>query len=211
MAIMVDSADVNEVRQAVELGIVRGCTTNPLLMAKAKESPREVIRQICAVVPGPVFYQLTAATSAEHEKEGREVHAIDPKKVHLKIPATTENMTLITRFGPLIPCAVTAIFSAHQAYLACEAGAKYIIPYVNRSTRLLGDGPKLVAEMKQAIRAAASPARILAASIKSPEEAVAAAVAGADDLTLPLDIIRALGQHRLSDEAIAEFDRAGKS
>jgi transaldolase len=152
-----------------------------------------------------VFYQVTAATPAEREKEGREVHAIDPKKVHLKIPATTENMTLITRFGPLIPCAVTAIFSAHQAYLAGEAGAKYVIPYVNRSTRLLGDGPKLVREMKDALRAAGNPARILAASVKSPDEAVAAVVAGADDLTLPLGIIVALGQHRLSDEAIAEF------
>lgn len=208
MAIMIDSAKVDEVMRAVALGFVRGGTTNPLLMRGC--DPHATIRQLCTLVPGPVFYQVTAATLAEREKEGREFHAIDPSKVHLKIPATSDNMSLVARIAPEIPCAVTAIFSAHQTYLACEAGAKYVIPYVNRSTRLLGDGPKLVREMRDVIRATGSTARILAASVKSPEEAVAAALAGADDLTLPLDVIVALGQHRLSDEAIAEFDRAGR-
>lgn len=207
MAILIDSADLVEVKRAVELGFVRGCTTNPSIMAKVKGEPKEIIRQICALSPGPVFYQVTARTVEEREHEGREFFAICPEKVILKIPATTENMTLITRFAPAIPCAVTAVFSTHQTYLACEAGVKYVIPYVNRSTRLLGDGPKLVREMAGVIGATRKPVEILAASIRTPEEAVAAVLAGAHHLTLPLDVILALGNHRLSDEAIADFGK----
>jgi len=206
---MVDSALVDEVRRAVALGFVRGCTTNPLLMAKVVISPHKVIEEICRLVPGPVFYQVTGRTLAEREREGREFHAICPDKVVLKIPATTENLTLITRLAPKIPCAVTAIFSGHQTYGAVAAGARWVIPYVNRTTRLLGDGGKLVREMKAVIKASGSNVRILAASIKSPEEAAAAVIAGADDLTLPLAVLSALGNHRLSAEALSEFDRAG--
>lgn len=208
MAIMIDSAHIDEVRRAVALGFVRGCTTNPILMAKVSLSPRKVIEELCKIVSGPVFYQVTGRSLAEREKEARDFHAICPEKVVLKIPATTENIGLIARLAPEIPCAVTAVFSGYQTALACEAGARFVIPYVNRSTRLLGDGPKLVRELKEVIKALGAPVRILAASIKSPEEAELALLSGASDLTLPLDVLLALGNHKLSDEAIAEFDRA---
>jgi len=211
MALFLDSARIEEVRQAVELGYLAGVTTNPTIMAKAKGEPKEIIRQICAIAPGPVFYQVTAKTVAEREREGREFFGISPEKVVLKIPATSENMALMARLSRNIPCAATAVYSGHQTLVACEAGARYVIPYVNRATRLLGDGCKLVAEMAAVVKATGKAAEILAASIKSADEATQAVLAGANHLTLPMDILLSLGNHPLSDAAIEEFGRAGQA
>jgi transaldolase len=206
-----DSAKIEEVRQAIELGFLAGVTTNPTIMAKAKGQPKDIIRQICAISPGPVFYQVTAETAAEREREGREFSAISPEKVVLKIPATTENMALMAKLSRDIPCAATAVYSGHQTLVACEAGARYVIPYVNRATRLLGDGCKLVAEMAAVLKASGRSGEILAASIKSADEATQAVLAGANHLTLPMDVLLSLGNHPLSDAAIEEFGRAGQA
>jgi len=211
MGLFLDSAKIEEVRQAVDLGFLSGVTTNPTIMAKAKGQPREIIRQICAISPGPVFYQVTARTPEEREREGREFSAISPKKVVLKIPATTENMALMAKLSKDIPCAATAVYSGAQTLVACEVGARYVIPYVNRATRLLGDGYRLVAEMAAVLRTSDRCVEILAASIKSAEEATQAMLAGANHLTLPLDILVSLGNHPLSDAAIEEFGRAGQA
>ena len=208
MGLFLDSAKIDEVRRAVELGFLSGVTTNPTIMARANGQPKEIIQQICAISPGPVFYQVTAKTAAEREHEGRDLWAIAPKKIVIKIPATTENMTLMAKLSRDIPCAATAVYSGHQALVACEAGARYVIPYVNRATRLLGDGCKLVAEMAAVLKAVGKPVEILAASIKSADEATQAVLAGANHLTLPLDILLSLGNHQLSEAAIEEFSRA---
>ncbi len=203
---MIDSAVFDEVRRAIDLGFVRGCTTNPALMSQVQEKPAQVIERLCKIVPGPVFYQLTAQTSKAQEEEARKFYSICPEKIVLKIPATTENMSLVTRLVPEIPCAATAVFSAHQTLLAIEAGCSYVIPYVNRATRRIGSGIKLVEEMLEVIRATGKPVEIVAASIKSPEEAGATVVAGAHHLTLPLEVILNIGNHQFSFEAIKEFN-----
>jgi transaldolase len=208
MGLFLDSAKIEEVRQAVELGFLAGVTTNPSIMAKVTGNPRDIIREICAISPGPVFYQVTAKTAAEREREGREFFGINPEKVVLKIPATTENMVLMAKLSLDIPCAATAVYSGHQTLVAGDAGARYVIPYVNRATRLLGDGYKLVAEMAAVLKTAGKSVEILAASIKSADEATQAVLAGANHLTLPLDILVGLGNHPLSDAAIEEFSRA---
>jgi transaldolase len=177
-------------------------------MAKVKGQPRDIIKQICVISPGPVFYQVTAMTTEGREREGREFFDICREKVVLKIPATTENMALMARLSVDIPCAATAVYSGAQTLVACEAGASYVIPYVNRATRLLGDGSKLVAEMAAVLKVYGRRAEILAASIKSADEATQAVLAGANHLTLPLDILLSLGNHPLSDAAIEEFSRA---
>jgi len=224
MGLFLDSAKIEEVRQAVELGFVRGVTTNPTLMAKVKRPAKDVIRDICAIAPGPVFYQVTGKTVAEREAEivgmyelqwgTREAPSAPRRAVVIKIPATTENFRLMARVtdlsfrNPPVCCAATAVYSGHQTLVACEAGASYVIPYVNRATRLLGDGCKLVAEMAAVIKATGKRAEILAASIKTAEEAAQAVLAGANHLTLPMDILLSLGNHPLSDAAIEEFSRA---
>lgn len=208
MGLFLDSAKIEEVKQAAELGYLAGVTTNPAIMAKAKDVPKAVIDRIARISPGPVFYQVTAKTIADREREGREFSAISPEKVVLKIPATTENLALMARLSKDIPCAATAVYSGHQTLVACEAGARYVIPYVNRATRLLGDGCKLVAEMAAVIKAAGKPVEILAASVKSADEATQSVLAGANHLTLPLAVLLSLGNHPLSDAAIAEFGQA---
>jgi transaldolase len=209
MALYLDSASVEDARRAMELGFVRGITTNPALMAKTGRHPQDVIGELCEICSGTVFYQLTAPTVAEREAEARRFAALRPN-VGLKIPCTLENLALAARLADEdFTVGLTAIFSAAQVYLACEAGARYVLPYVNRSTRLLGDGLALVREMRAVIDACPSPTEILAASVKSPEEAVATVRAGAHHLTLPLAVIEAMGVHPLSEQTIAEFAQAG--
>lgn len=206
MALFLDSALVDDARRAAELGIVWGATTNPTLMAQAGRDPLEIIAEFCEWLPGTVFYQLCAPTLAGREAEALRVVQIEPAQVGLKIPCTTENLGLLaTLTDQGITCAVTAVFSAYQVYLACEAGAHFIIPYVNRSTRLQGDGPGLVREMRAVIDAADTETELLAASLKTPAEVVETVLAGAHHLALPLGLILALGEHPLSQQAIAEF------
>lgn len=207
MALFLDSALVEDARQAAALGFVWGATSNPALMAKVEREPAAVIADFCELLPGTIFYQLTAPTLAEREAEARRIVELNPAQVGLKIPCTTENLSLLSRLSVEgITCAVTAIFSPYQAYLACEAGAHYVIPYVNRSTRLQGDGPGLVSAMRAVIESTGMGTELLAASIRTPAEVVDALLAGAYHLTLPLDLILALGEHPLSRQAIADFE-----
>lgn len=208
MGLFIDSAVLAEVKTAVAQGFVAGVTTNPTIMAKAGGEPERIIRELCAISPGPVFYQLTAPDFAGRVEEGLRFVAIGPEKVVLKVAATSENMRLMAALRGRAVCAATAVYSAHQALVAGAAGARYVIPYVNRATRLLGDGLGLVAEIAEVVAAQEEPVEILAASIKTPAEAAQAVIAGADHLTLPLDILLALGDHELSDRAIAEFAAA---
>jgi transaldolase len=211
MALFLDSALVEDARWAAELGFVWGATTNPVLLARAGREPAQVIADFCELLPGTVFYQLAAPTVVEREQEARRMVAINPVKIGLKIPCTTENLGLLAHLTDEgITCAVTAIFSAYQAYLACQAGAHFIIPYVNRSTRIQAHGSWLVSEMLSVVDAAATGTEILAASLKTPAEVVETVLAGAHHLTLSRDLILALGEHPLSQQTIAEFDRAAR-
>lgn len=209
MTLFLDSALADDAHRAKALSFVRGLTTNPTLMAKASRPAEEVLRELCAILSGTVFYQLAAPTVTEREAEAHHMASLIPKRIGLKIPCTTENLALATRLVKSgYTVGITAIFSAAQVYLAAEAGARYVLPYVNRSTRLLGDGLALVRQMRAVIEATHAPMEILAASVKTPAEAVETVLAGAHHLTLPLSVIEAMGQHPLSDDTIIEFARA---
>lgn len=212
MALFLDSASPDDVRAAVDLGLVTSVTTNPALVAAAtpgRGEPLELLRALCALAPGEVFYQLTAPTLDGRFEEAERALAVGPGpgRVGLKVPATTENMALVARFRA-VPVAVTAIFGAGQCVAACAAGARYVIPYVNRTTRLTGDGVGWVRKLRAVTDAMGGRTEVLAASLKSPDEAVEALLAGAHHLTLPLAVLRALGEHPLSARTIAEFAAA---
>lgn len=211
MAIYLDSASLEDARRAAELGFVAGITTNPKLIARTGRAAEVVIPDLCdALGEGLVFYQLTAPTAGEREAEARRFAALRPGRVGLKIPCTTENLALLHRLtGQGLTCAATAVFSAHQAYAACEAGADYVIPYVHRSTRLQGDGPGLVAELAAITQVTGGHARVLAASFRSLGEMVDAIFAGAHHVSVPLGLLLEMGDHPLSEQAIAEFAQAG--
>ena len=205
MALYLDSAELEDARQAVALGFVAGITTNPILIARAGRPAQEVITDLCGLSPGAVFHQLTARTPQAMETEARRFHALAPEQVVLKVPCDLQGLTLVARISSEIPCALTAVFSAAQAWLAAEAGARYVIPYVSRATKLCGDGLALVSRMAEVLTRTGQGAEILAASLKSPTEVVAALTHGAHHVTVPLAIIRDMAEHRLSALAIEEF------
>ncbi|MBW4575800.1 MAG: transaldolase [Aphanothece sp. CMT-3BRIN-NPC111] len=208
MSIYLDSAIVAEAQVARELGWVKGITTNPTLLSKSDLSVQTTLEKLAELTTGPVFYQLVASDLDEMLAEGRAAFEILGSQTVLKIPASLVGFQVVACLSPEIPCAVTAIYSAAQAAVSREAGAKYAIAYVNRATRLLGDGVALVRNMASVL--AGSTTEILAASIKSPEEAVASLQAGAHHLTLPLEMLQAMTTHELSLQTMNEFAKTGK-
>jgi transaldolase len=207
MAIYLDSAITSEAEVASQMRWVKGITTNPTLLAKSELPPETTLKKLAALTSGPVFYQLMASDFDPMLAEGRKAFEIVGKQIVLKIPATAIGFQVVACLSPEITCSVTAIYSAAQAAVAREAGAKIAIAYVNRATRLLGDGIALVRDMASVL--SGSNTEILAASIKSPQEAAAALQAGAHHLTLPLSMLQAMATHELSEKTIAEFAKNG--
>jgi len=206
--IYLDSALVSEAKTVEKWGWIKGITTNPTLLAKSDLPPETTLKQLAAISPGELYYQLMATDFQGMVAEGRKAFEIIGKKTVLKVPATAVGFQVVAHLSPEIPCSVTAIYSAAQAAVATEAGAKYAIAYVNRATRLLGDGLALVREMAAILKD--SPTEILAASLKSPAEAAGALIAGADHLTLPLEMLNAMTTHNLSEQTIEEFAQKGR-
>jgi transaldolase len=207
LAIFVDSAQAEEAKKAFGMGFVSGVTTNPKLMAQAKGAHESVIRELSLLSPGPVFYQLTAAAPKDMENEALRFFGIDPAKMVIKIPCTTGNLTLMARLVSVhrIPCGATAVYSEGQALVACEAGARYLIPYVNRISAGGGDGQAFVSRISALAKASGKGTEVLAASLKTPDEVAGAVAAGARHVTLPLAVIEMLGDDPRSDEAIRMF------
>lgn len=207
MAIYLDSALISEAEVARQMGWVKGITTNPTLLAKSNEPPETTLKKLAALTSGSVFYQLIASDFEGMLAEGRKAFELVGEQVVLKIPATPIGFAAVACLSPKITCSVTAIYSAAQAAVAREAGARIAITYVNRATRLLGDGIALVQDMASIL--AGSNTQILAASIKSPQEAAAALQAGAHHLTLPMPLLRAITTHEFSDKTVEEFAQNG--
>lgn len=210
MSLFLDSALPSDARVAMALGFVNGITTNPTLLAKVGREPTDVIAELADICPGPVFYQLTAPTVDQREAEARRMLALRPN-IGLKIAMTTENMVLAAKFAKEgAEVGMTATYSAGQTYLACEAGVSYSIAYVNRSTKLQGDGLALVSQMRAVVNACDTQTAIMVASLKSVNEVVQSVLAGAQHVTIPLALLLEMGNHPLSDQAIEEFAKAGR-
>ncbi|GAB4469145.1 MAG: fructose-6-phosphate aldolase [Anaerolineae bacterium] len=205
MAIFLDSANPDDARRARALGFVAGVTTNPKLMAQESMPPLAILKELVAAFDGPVWFQVTADTLEGRLEQARQAVSVSPGQVVAKIPANTENFTLAARLvSEGITCGVTAVYSPAQVYLAAQAGARYVAPYVSRMTRQLGDGLAVVREMAAILRGTQT--EIVAASLKSVEEIVSVLMAGAHHVTVPLDLICAMGDHPLSARAIEEFN-----
>lgn len=202
--LFLDSANLKEAEAALATGLIAGITTNPALLAQQTDAPDGHIAALMALAGGrPVFRQLRHA-----DVDGMlEEVAGFPDRLSVKIPATLNGMTVASRLWATHEVAMTAIFSPAQVALACSARAQFVIPYMNRATDLLGDGGTLVRSMRDIIDSQNSKTRILAASLKSPEEVVAALVAGAHDVSVPWLVLAAMADHELSRAAIAQFDQ----
>jgi len=207
MAIYLNSAFPQDARRAQQLGFVRAVTTNPTLIAETGRPGLEVLAELLETFDGHVFYQVTGSTPDMRLDQAWEAHEMRPDKVVIKVPATTENMGLVERLVDAgIEVGVTAVSSAVQGYIAGQVQAQFVAPYVNRLTRQGSDGLAVVRELRRILEG--TPTQILAASLKTVDEAEAALLAGAHHITLPLDLILALGDHELSQRAIDEFSRA---
>jgi len=208
MAVFLDSANLDHAREARSLGFVVGATTNPKLLAQAGLSnPQEAMALLSALFPGPVFYQLRAREKDAMRAEAKTFAAIAPN-LGLKIMCHIEGLSFAAEASREFKVAVTGVFTSAQAYLAAQAGAHYIIPYVNRITRYMGSGPGAIADMAKIV--SGTPCEILAAGIKTASEAVETLLAGAHHISLPLEVIKEMARSPWTEQAMDDFDAASR-
>ena len=207
MQLLLDSADIDEAQKCAEWGWVYGITTNPAILAKSGIPAEKTLAKLKKIIKGPIFYQLTAKTVKEMKLEAKYAADILNKQLVLKIPACEIGFQAVTYLSKKYTCAVTSIFSPAQALVAHAAGAKYALYYHNRAKRLLDDGKDLAHELVVALKRTNT--IVVAASLKSPQEVVEARSAGVPILSTTFAVLQQMAQHDLSDQAIADFNRAG--
>ena len=205
MAILLDSASVDDAAAAAGLGFVHGITTNPALMARETKEPLAHLQRLLAAFPsGPICYQPTRTSYADMNDEARAAAALAPDRVVAKLPATLDAVTLAAALrDDGIRCALTAVYSPAQALLAHEVGCVWIIPYVDRAAR--HSAGTVVEELAAILACLRSSTRILAASLKSAPQVVDSILHGSHDITAPLEVLRSLPAHPLTESAVREF------
>ena len=207
MKLFVDTAKVEDIRKANDMGVICGVTTNPSLIAKEGRDFNEVIREIASIVDEPISGEVKATTvDAEGMiKEGREIAAIHPNMV-VKIPMTVEGLKAVKVLsGEGIKTNVTLIFSANQALLAARAGAAYVSPFLGRLDDISTRGVDLIREIAEMFQVCGIETEIIAASVRNPIHVTDCALAGADIATVPYAVIEQMTKHPLTDAGIKKF------
>ncbi len=207
MSLYLDSAILSEATAAAASGWLYGITTNPTLLAQSDLPPAETYTQLAQLPVEEVYYQVSVAEPGKMLHEAQVAWEILGDKLVVKIPPTREGFTFCASISADYKTCLTAIFSPAQALAARAANADYIAVYVNRATKLAGDGLALTRALADVL--AGSRTEILAASLKSVDEVIAAHQAGAHHLTLPFNILQALIENDLSDQAVAQFTETG--
>ena len=206
MRLFLDTANIEEIREAASWGVVNGITTNPTLVAQAKHRDlKSAIMEIVALVPGHVSVEVTALEPEGMLLEARE-YARWSNQVVVKLPATAAGLQALTQLGQEdIAVNMTLCFSANQAILAAIAGAAYISPFVGRLDDVGHDGMALVAEIVGIYRTYQFRTQVLAASLRHPLHVIAAAKAGAQVATMPFRVLQQMIQHHLTDVGQERF------
>lgn len=206
MKFFVDTADVKEIRELADTGLLDGVTTNPTLVAKSGRDFIEVIKEICTIVPGPVSAEVTATDAAGMIREGEKLAKL-AKNVCIKVPLTIDGLKACKHFtsqGTLVN--VTLCFSAAQALLAAKAGASFISPFVGRLDDIGQDGMQLISDIVTMYRQYDYfKTEVLVASIRNPVHIVDAAKMGAHVATIPPSVLKQLVSHPLTDKGLAAF------
>ena len=206
MKFFIDTADINEIRDLAATGLVDGVTTNPSLVAKTGQSFLDVVKEICAVVPGPVSAEVTATDHKTMLAEGRKLAKL-AKNVAVKVPLTPDGLKTckaLSDEGTKVN--VTLCFSAAQAILAAKAGAAYISPFVGRLDDIGTDGMGLISDIVQIYDSyPAFTTEVLVASVRHPIHVIEAAKMGAHVATLPPGVLRQMFNHPLTDKGLAAF------
>lgn len=207
MKLFIDTANVDDIRKANDMGVICGVTTNPSLIAKEGRDFNEVIKEITSIVDGPISGEVKATTvDAEGMiAEGREIAAIHPNMI-VKIPMTVEGLKAVKVLSAEgIKTNVTLIFSANQALLAARAGATYVSPFLGRLDDISSPGIELIEHIVQIFGNYDIETEIIAASIRNTVHVTECALAGADIATVPYAVIEQMTKHPLTDQGIVKF------
>ena len=209
MKFFIDTAKVEDIRKANDMGIICGVTTNPSLIAKEGRDFNEVIKEITSIVDGPISGEVKATTTDAEGmiKEGREIAAIHPTMI-VKIPMTAEGLKAVKVLASEgIKTNVTLVFTANQALLAARAGATYVSPFLGRLDDISTDGVELIETIADIFAVADIPTQIIAASVRHPMHITQCALAGADIATVPYKVLEQMINHPLTDAGIEKFKK----
>ena len=209
MKFFIDTAKVEDIRKANDMGIICGVTTKPSLIAKEGRDFNEVIKQITSIVGVRIRGEVKATTTDAEGmiKEGREIAAIHPNMV-VKIPMTAEGLKAVKVLASEgIKTNVTLIFTANQALLAARAGATYVSPFLGRLDDISTDGVELIETIADIFAVADIPTQIIAASVRHPMHITQCALAGADIATVPYKVLEQMINHPLTDAGIEKFKK----
>lgn len=211
MKIFIDTANIEEIREANSLGVICGVTTNPSLIAKEGRVFQEVVAEIASIVNGPISAEVISLEADKMVEEALELSKIH-ENIVIKVPMTAEGLKAVSRLSSQgIKTNVTLIFSPAQALLAARAGASYVSPFVGRLNDISSDGNKLIETIAAIFETHKIDTEIIAASIRSAEDVTDAALAGADIATIPYTVICQMMKHPLTDIGIERFLNDWKS
>lgn len=209
MKFFIDTANIEEIKKANDMGIICGVTTNPSLIAKEGRDFKEVIKEITSIVDGAISGEVKATTVLAEDmiKEGREIAAIHPNMV-VKIPITAEGLKAVKVLsGEGIKTNVTLIFNATQALFAAKAGATYVSPFLGRLDDIATPGIDLIRTISEIFEIQNIKTEIICASVRNPVHIIDCALAGADIATVPYKVIEQCIKHPLTDSGIEKFQR----
>ncbi len=205
MKLFVDTANVEEIRQANDMGVICGVTTNPSLIAKEGRDFVEVVKEITTIVDGPISAEVISLEADKMVEEAKPLAALH-KNIIIKIPMCAEGLKAVKQLAALgIKTNVTLIFSAAQALLAARAGASYVSPFLGRLDDIGTNGMILIEEIADIFKTHKISTEIIAASVRNPIHVIDAARAGCDIATVPYKVIEQMLHHPLTDSGIARF------
>ncbi|MEN8265160.1 MAG: fructose-6-phosphate aldolase [Nitrospirota bacterium] len=205
MKFFIDTANTGEIKEAWDLGVIDGVTTNPTLISKEKKSPSKLFKEICAIVDGPVNAEVVSLDAEGMVKEGKQLAKIH-KNIVVKIPMTTNGLKAVRKLSKLkIRTNVTLIFSPNQALLAAKAGASFVSPFIGRLDDISHYGMDSVAQIMEIYDNYGFDTEVIVASIRNPLHVLDAARMGAHISTIPFKVIEQLSKHPLTDIGLEKF------
>lgn len=205
MKFFIDTANIDEIKKGVAMGMVDGVTTNPSLIAREDKPFEEILKEICQVVDGPVSAEVISLEADGMVQEAKVLAALSDKIV-IKIPMIMEGMIAVKQLTALgINTNVTLVFSAAQALMAAKAGATYVSPFVGRLDDIGQHGMELISEIMTIYRNYEYQSEVIVASVRTPTHVLDAAMIGADIATIPLKVIEQLAKHPLTTLGVEQF------
>jgi len=205
MKIFLDTANVEEIREANSWGIIDGITTNPTLMAKEKRPYEDIVKEIVSIVDGPISAEAICTKADDIVKEARVLSKIH-KNIVVKIPMGVEGLKAVKRLSAEgVKTNVTLIFSPNQALLAAKAGATYVSPFIGRLDDIGSHGMDIIEQIVMIFRNYDIKTQLIVASIRHPIHVMQAALLGADIATVPFEVLKKMTQHSLTDVGIEKF------